>query len=933
MHRTRSLSRRFVIGAAALALIGLAGCSDQSEGELLRSAQTHIENKDGPAAVLELKVLLQANPGSAQGRFMLGNLLFSRGEMSAAEAELRRALEAGHPAAAVLPQLAAAMLAQGKARLLLDEFKKADLPAGQANAEFKTHLAAATAAIGDLPGATALLDEAQRQATDTSVVELQRARLLVMAGNVPDALARVQTLTAREPNNAKALALKGDLLAKLGAGNPTRLDEAISVWRQSLAIKPDDVFVHSAIIATLMARQDWSGATAQWNDFKQQAPQSRQVLYFEALLAEQRGDPKRVRELAQGLLRSAPNSLQLLMLAGRAELRLGGLAQASSHFAKAMQAAPGAPEPRESLAQVQLRAGQVNLALGTLKPLVEPASRRTQALVMAAQARLVLGENAAAEALLMRAAQVSPTDSRVRTAAAIAQLAKVGGSDAAAMGELQAVAAADKEPIADLALITARLQRGQWAEALKGVDALQSKMPEDPQPHYFRARIALQRGDNTGARESFTKALAKNPDYLPALIGLTTLDMLDKKPADAKARLEAALQRNDKNTAAWVALADINASNNGPVEEGIRLLEAGIKADPADPSPRTRLIDLLLSNNQLKAAHAAAQSAVTTLPADASLLDRLGRIQLLSGEPLQAVATFGKLAALQPKSTYPLLRLADAHAAAKDPARSAASVRAALALAPDDPAALRGAAALNLAERNPAQALALARKLQARDKRGGLILEAEIEIQQSRWAAAVAAYRRALALAPTADITLRLHDTLLVDGKGAEAEQLAVAWRKQHPDDLAFVMELAGKEMSRRRLAQAEALYREVLARKPGHLLALNNLAYALVNQRKPGGVALAEQAIKQVPDSAPFHDTLAFCLAAEKQWSRAIESQTRAVELAPDVPPYRLQLAKLHWQAGDKDAASTQLDFLEKLGPGFHRQAEVRSLRKAISG
>lgn len=915
--------------ALVAALSAVVGCGDRTETEILSAAQQFMAKKDTESALLELKTLLQANPGSAQGRYLLAKLLHAAGEMPAAEAELRRALEAGQPEHDVLPLLARTMLAEGKGSLLLQQYGEANLADGQADAELKTHLSEAAAASGDLTKAAALLDQARRRASDPRLVDLQSARLAALRGDLGDALAQAQALITRQPDNADAITLKGDLLAR--PGPQVDLESAIVAWRQSLALKPENVGVHASVIAALIGKQDWSGANAQWAALKQVAPRHPQTQYFEALLAEHRGDFTRSREIAQQLLRRAPGDLRLLLLAGRAELRLGGLVQAETHFSKAMQAAPSAPAPRQSLAQVQLRNGQPDKALATLKPLLDATPPDVDAVLTAAYAHMQKGDSASASALYARAAQLSPTDVRVRTAAAIALLAK--GQDVAAFKELQAIAAIDTGTVADLALINGKMQRGALDDALTAIGVLAAKTPDDPQPDHLRARVALQRKDVPAARRHFAQSLVRNPDYMPALMGLTTLDMMDKKPADAKARLEAVVQRNDKHVAAMLVLADLNDRTGGPSTESLRWLQAAVKAAPGDPAARVKLIDHLLLNNDLSPAMEATQAALAVAPAHIDLLDRMGRIQLLQGENGQAITTFHKMASLMPKSPLPFLRLADAQAASKDLVAAATSVRRALEISPEDPAVQRAAVHLAQAERKPGQALALARRLQLRDKVGGLLLEGEIESQQRNWPAAAAAFRKALSVAPTTETALRLHAVLLAAGKPAEAQELVVDWRKGHPDDHAFVIKLADAAMARRQPAQAEQLYREVLERRPDHLIVLNNLAYALAGQKKPGALAFAERAVKLAPDSAPFQDTLAFCLAAENQLARAIEVQTRAVDLAPAAPNFRLQLARLHLRAGDKDAAIIQLEMLEKLGAQYARHAEVLTLLKQARG
>lgn len=934
MIRWRNGVSRRLAATALAATLALAGCSARNEAKALEQARTLMAKKDYAAAQLPLKSLLQAQPKSAAARLLLGQAMLEAGNLAGAEAELRRALELGQSETQVLPLLSSAMAGQGKGALLLQQFGRVTLPDAQADAELKTQLAAAEAGEGNLDGAEVLLTQALQGAPDHVPALLLRAKVASARGDAGAALAQVQALIDRRPDAADAWLLKGELLARAQAGDQAPdTAAALAAFERAVQLKPDGVAAHAAAITLQLSKGDYAAAGTQWAAMHKAAPRYPQTLFFEAVLAEHKGEHKRTRELTQLLLRGAPDNPQLLLLAAQAEIKLNALAQAEGYLAKALQQAPTVVTVRRQLAQVQLRSGQTDRALATLRPLLEATPPDVEALTLAAQAQLMSGDSAGAEAMFGRAAKLKPGDLRVRTAVALAGLGK--GRDAASLAELRSIAAADKGSTADMALITALVRRKDASGALKAVDALAAKLPDDPLPEQLRGRIALQRQDLAGARRHFEQALVKNADYLPALAGLGALDMADQQPAAAKARFEAALQRNPKNTGMLMALAEISARSGGAPEETQRWLERAISADPADAAPRMVLIDQLLAAGQVKSALLAAQAGLAALPDNVELLDRLGRALLASGEAQQAVSTFNKLATLAPRSPLPQLRLADAQAAANNRSAAAAAVRRAAEIAPDQLQVQQAQVKLALIDNKPDDALQMARKVQAQrpDEAIGFSLEGDVEMRRRNWDAAATALRKALVRRQPADSAQRLHATLVAAGKPAEADRLAADWRKSHPDDMGFVMHLGDMAMAGGKAAAAETLYREVTARQSGNVLALNNLAYALALQKKPGAVALAEQALKGAPKAAAVMDTLAFALAAEQQLKRAIEVQTQAVAAAPQAHQFRLQLAKLFLQAGKKPDARIELNKLARLGKDFARQDEVAELIKATGG
>lgn len=920
------------VGAAVIAgAVVLGGRLLATEESQLAKARQLIAQKSPESAKVQLKSMLQEHGQSAEGRYLLGKLLQEGGDPAGAEAELRRALEAGHPDTAVLPVLAQAMLAQGKGKLLVLQFGKAELADAQADAELKTAIAQAEAGDGDLNAAEEALNQALRRAPDLPAARLVQARLSAARGDLPGALKQAQALTAAQADNAPAWVLQGDLLLQQ-AGPTGDSAPAVTAYRKALAIDAKLVGAHLAIINTLVLKRDTDGASQQWAALDKVAHNQPQTLYYEAVLADMKGDSKRAREISQQLLRGAPNNPRVLLLAGQTELKLGAPAQAEALLGKAVGLTPKAVVPRRLLATAQLRSGQADKALATLKPLLEDKAPDADALALAAQAHLMKGDSRAAEAEFARAGKLKPDDTRLQTALAVSQLSK--GQDAVGFQALEGIAAKDKGTAADLTLISARMRRNDIAGALKAVDALAAKTPKEPLADQLRGRIAMQGKDLPAARKHFEAALARQADYLPAVSGLAMLDLAEKKPDAARARFTKVLEGNPKHVGAMLALAEINTRSSGKPEDTLKWLDAAVKADPTDTRARGLLIDHHLSQKDTKQALAAAQAAVSALPDNADLLDRLGRVQLLANDPQQAVASFGKLTQLMPQSPMPQLRLADAHMAAKNPAAAAAAVRRAQEIAPDSPQVQQAAMTLAMSEGKPEQALAVARKVQAQrpDDAAGFVAEGDVALRGKQYDAAIAAYRKGLAKKQPGDAASRLHMALTAAGKKAEADKLAGEWRQSHPDDLAFVLYLGDAAMAGNDMAKAEQLYRSVVDKQPRQVVAINNLAYVLAAQKKPGAVAMAEQALKLAPDAPAMLDTLAFALAAEGQLPKALEVQAKVVAMAPDTPNFRLQLARLLLQKGDKPAARIELDKLAKLGASYPRQAEVAEMLKQAS-
>jgi cellulose synthase operon protein C len=333
------------------------------------------------------------------------------------------------------------------------------------------------------------------------------------------------------------------------------------------------------------------------------------------------------------------------------------------------------------------------------------------------------------------------------------------------------------------------------------------------------------------------------------------------------------------------------------------------------------------------AAKAAAQEAAARLPDNLELEDALGRSHLAVGEVQQAIAAFGKVAAAEPDSVRAMVRLADAHLLNKDPASAARLLKRGLELEPRSLVIQGALLQIALRDKRPADALVIARAVQRQRPKAavGYLMETDIHTDGNQLPQAIAALNTALRLEPATPIATRLHALLSLAKRNAEADLFASGWLKDHPNDAGFLFHLGSMAMDGRRMAEAEARYRAVIAIRPNDPSALNNLAWVISEQKKPGALAFAQRANELAPEQAPLMDTLASVLAADGQLEQALNWQRRAVAKSPGAPNYRLRLAQLLIQSGDKAGARNELDVLAKLGDRYSRQAEVTQLMKTL--
>jgi putative PEP-CTERM system TPR-repeat lipoprotein len=905
----------------------LAGCGEENPQRRLASAKEYLQKNDSKAAVIELKNALQANPDLGEARYLLGAAMLQTGNVVAAEVEFRKALATGFQREMVVPELARTMLLLGQSKKLVEEFGGMRLGKPGADASLRTTLAAAYAALDKPELALSALNAALAEDPDYSPALLARARTKAAARDFDGALAITEGVLAKNPGNAEAWKLKGDLLLVAKNGP----DDALIAYRRALQSDPRHLAAHTAILSVLMQHGKLEDATAQLAELKKLAANNPQTRFLEAQLAYQKKDFKQARELAQQLVQLAPNNPRTLQLAGAIEFQLGALAQAEIYLAKALQAAPDFISARRLLVMTYMRSGQSAKAVSALNAVAGKDGIDPSFYSLAGEVYLHAGDPTKAEEYFAKALKLDPGDAGKRTALAVTHLA--GGQAEAALDELQSIAATDKGVTADLALISAHLRRREFDKALAAVDRLEAKQPDKPAAANLRGRIHLAQKDSKAARQSFEQALKIDPTYFAAAASLATLDMAEKKPADARRRFESLLAINPKNAQALQAMAALAAANGAGTDEVASLLNKAVEANPSEAAPRLLLIDLLLRSKDTKQALSVAQSAVAALPNSPELLAALGRTQQISGELNQALATYGKLVNMQPMAPQPLLRLAEVQLAKKDQAAAEQSFSKALELQPDLLEAQRGQIALHVEGKKYQDAIALTRTMQRQRPKEpvGYMLEGDVQGAQRNWEAAVAAYRVGLQRAPSLELAIRLYAVLGQAGKPGEAEQFAASWMKAHPKDVAFMAYLGDVAIERKEYAAAEGRYLAALQIQPESPMVLNNLAWVSQQLRKDDALAYAETANKLAPNQPAFMDTWAMLLSARGDHAKAIELQTKALELQPTNEALRLNLARIYVASGDKLRARKELDSLIKLGDNRPTYPEAMALLKAL--
>ncbi len=927
---------RFTPWLATLSLacvLLLAACGRDTPESLIASGKAFAAKRDHKAAIIQFKAALQADGNAAEARFLLGQALLDSGDPNAAVLEFTKALELKLPAERVVPRLAQALLGSGDLRKLITDYDSLVLSEPRAVASLKSSLAVAWSGLGNKPKSEAARAAALAAVPDYGLAHVLNATAQAMAGDLDGALAKVEAVLQREPGLAEAWQLKGEILSSRRGADTGLKSAAAEAYRKALEANPVYLPAHTALIDHALRGNDLPAAKALAEKMRALLPPTNgQLMFVDALLAVSENDLTKVRELSEKLLRSFPDHLGVLQLAGFIEARVGSLLMAETLYSKVLQFDPARSLARRNLGQVYLMQGAPAKALEALRPLLGDNSTDAAALALAAEAHQQLGDARTAEQLYSRAAVMVPDNEALKTSA---MLARLGRSDSdAAISELKLLAQSSKGVYADMALVSARIKRREFDAALAAIDAMARKQPDNPAIADLRGRVQVMRNDLPAARQIYEQALKTNPNLYSATASLAALDLRERKPQDAQKRFEAAIAADPRNHMAALALFDLRQREAAPLPELQRILRDAIKRSPAEAAPRLALVDLLMRRKQFSEALAAAQEAAAALPTHLQVLDALGVALTQTGDAQQAMSTFRQTTNLAPTIAAPHLRIAQLLRNRGDLRGAESSLKRALESEPGLESVYGALIDLTVADRRQGEVMNVAQGLQKRlpQKAYGHVLEGMLAQRLKNNDGAIAAFRMALKAEPAStSAAVRLYQSLMATGRRAEAQAFAATRMKELPDEEIFEYQVAEEALARGDNLEAERRLRSMVERYPRQVLVLNNLASAMVALGKPGAVPFAERAVAEQPQSAPVLDTLASALLAENQFARALEVQKQAVALMPDDGNLRLNLAKIAVRANDNALAKQELGKLAARGRQFANQDEVARLMKAL--
>lgn len=910
-----------LVSGALLVGAGLSACKpSESAATLVSEAKAYQQKGDNKAALIQMKNAVAKSPDDAEIRLALGALYNDTGDAVSAEKEFRKAISLGAPKAKALPGLATALGAQGEFKKLLEE-TEGDKGNGVLVSRGNAYLS-----MGDQARAKETFDEALKAKPDDSAALLGLASHAFGERDMDAGNRYADEAVAKDPKNPDVWMFKGMLAGRLGKG-----EEALVAYDQVLALKPAHRSAHIEKAYIEIGLGKFDAAKADLDAARKANPGSLIISYTQALLDFTQGKNEVALESAQKVLRVMPEHMPSVLLAGAIQLNLGQLEQAELNLKRYLEKYPNTLYARKLLASAQLRLAHPTEAAATLAPALTQPSADPQLLALAGESYMQVRNFDKAAEYFGKATELAPQMPALRTSLGLSRLGQ-GDKEQAVIEMEKATALDPKSQQAGMALVRTALGLKQYDKALSAVLALEKQQPDNAVVQNMKGGVYLALNDPAKARASFTKSSQLQASYFPAVANLAQLDLTEKQPAAADARLQGFLKTDKKHIGAMTALAEIAASQ-GRNADAVLWLEKAASENPDVVEPGMRLGAMYLKQGEKVKALTLVRKLHAANPTNADLLDQLGQAQIANGDANGALESYSKLTGLVPKSARAQLRLATAHMLLKNDAAVAEDIKRAGQLEPDNMQVKLATVDLHLRKGETEQALTLARALQKSHPKlpVGMMIEGDIQLTLKKPELALKAYEQAFALNKSPQLLVKLSQAQRLTGKGKEADARLAQFIKEFPGEPISTMYLAEGQLQAKQFKPAIANFEAVLKKSPNNVLALNNLAWAYQQDKDPRALATAEQALKLAPESPAVMDTLGWILVEKGDLKRGIPVLEQASSRAPEANDIRYHLAFGLNKAGDKAKARKLIEQALANGQPFAQSDEAKEMLKQM--
>ncbi len=922
------MNKLIIPAVAGLVAVGAAGGAwvYTHRGTPMQNARALQAKGDLRGAQIELRNAVKDDPKNGEARAALAALQLQGGDPIAAEREVRASRELGVSEASTAPLLAQALLGQGR---YADVLAQVPADAATPDATAVNLVARAVAQIGlqDLPAASASLAEAQRLAPANPDAALTAARLAMVQDDLPQAEALVGRTLSLAPARADALLLKGQVLATKGdrAGALGALDQAVTAAPDGLAIRLERAGQELQGAQDTKARSDVDYVLTR-------DPKNLMASYLDMVLlvrAAKWNEADAVGTKLDTVLPRLPRGLYFMAII---KANLNQLETAADNATRYVARVPGDAEGVRLLARIEIAARRPERAVAALVNAVKGGVNDAETMDLLGRAYALDGKAPMAAESFQRASNLAPENPGILTRLASSKL-QMGDTGGATTALERSLDMAPKQVNAGEALVAAALAAGDVDKAQAALDRMQREVGDTESVGVLSALVKLAKRDLDGARTGFADVAKRFPQSVTAPVNLAKVMLLQGKNTEAEATLRGVLAKNPAEPQALNTLVNELARSEkfGDAVAAVRMARA---AAPANLALTAGLADLQVRAKDAPAALATLEEARTAAGGamPTPLLPALARAQLANGDIPAAKTTLQRYVAASPLDLDAMRSYVELLINSNDAPAARQVLADALRNSPGNLGMMQSMLLIEARTSGLPAALAKADELRRNPANmpAAAVLKGDLLFSARRFSEAAAAFAEEVKAGPTTVLVMR-QAAALVNGGGQDAGAAVLrSWVAQHPDDPDALLMLGSLDIGAKRLADAEAHLKGVLAKRPNDPIALNNIAWVYQQRGNPEALPTARRAYLLSP-STETADTLGWILVTTGTSKEAVPLLRQAIAGRPADQTIRYHLAAALGATGDSGEAIAVLEPLVAEPAGFDDKAAAQKLLQEL--
>ncbi|MBJ2128228.1 PEP-CTERM system TPR-repeat protein PrsT [Alteromonas sp. IB21] len=875
-YKTNKLIKRTTL-AVMLSSALLSGCSEKSMESHLADARNYASQQQLDAAVVEYKNAIQKAPNAAEPRFELGKLYLQQNNFAAAEKELNKAMDLGHPVSQVIPLLSVAYQQSGAENALAEVDYRAEGMTAVESAEVGFYKLQALMQLGKTEEAQTLLADLSTLDTSSVYKGLIDSYAFVLDNDMEGALAATEALREQAPTNKDVL----QQLAKLylQSGEPEKAAEVYGVYVSQF---PDDVTSKFAYAALLIEIRNLEKAAPIVNDLLTLNENHPLLNTFKGIIESANENYAKALEHLEIAVQNGRSDQVVRLVAGFSAYQIQDFEAAQRHLTMVASSLPDNHPGLRMLADSMLQLGENDEALEVLAR-VEGEQGVDAALFSKASYQLLKDGNVVgAKQMVEKSEAVSATaedlsrlgvlqlslndiDGLVNLEEAVEKAPESVTSQATLLRAYIATNQLDKAKVAakewheqspDTAapliyLGNIATAEGAYQEAAQYLDKASGLSDAGNEVTYSRANLLVAEGKKENALAFIRAFIDENPADVQALALWFALAAEEGDGKEVIAHAQTQFSKNKSDLKLRLLLARMY-SINGQLDNTVSLL-ANVEGDESSPQVFWNLKgQTLIATNNVKEATAFFDRWLSFYPQDKNAV--LGKLLIVDSQKQfkQGLALTDKVLAKRPDAQLTLLKAYfHSRLGQTKPAWDIINSTS------DDVKALpfvRGIIArLHLIEKAPEQAVEHAKV--------------------------------AYDATPNSDNALLLVAAMEMSGKKEQAFSFLEKHVGAHNNDVQSAMLLAERQIRSDRNAAIDT-YERVLTKTPDNFVVLNNLAYlAFEDGELKRAEELAKKAVSLQRENPDAVDTLAqiYIAKGDKEAALTLYEQISAAPIASD--------------------------------------------------